>query len=39
MTGFCEHGDEPSGSIKKTGFFDKLSDSFSNNILHQGVSK
>jgi hypothetical protein len=25
MAGFCEHGDEPSGSIKK-GYFDKLSD-------------
>jgi hypothetical protein len=28
MAGFCEHGDEPSGSIKKAGyFFDNLSDS------------
>jgi hypothetical protein len=26
MAGFCEHGDEYSGSIKKVGFFDKLSD-------------
>jgi hypothetical protein len=26
MVGFCEHGDEPSGSIKKAGFFDGLSD-------------
>jgi hypothetical protein len=27
MEGFCEYGDEPSVSIKKTGyFFDKLSD-------------
>jgi len=26
VAGFCEHGDEPSGSIKKVGFFDKLSD-------------
>jgi hypothetical protein len=27
MVGFCEHGDEPSGSIKKAGyFFDKASD-------------
>jgi hypothetical protein len=27
MAGFCEHGNEPSGSIKKAGyFFDKLSD-------------
>jgi hypothetical protein len=41
VAGFGEHDDEPSGSIKKTGFFfDKPSDiSFSNNILHYGVSK
>jgi hypothetical protein len=27
VVGFCEHGDEPKGSIKKAGyFFDKLSD-------------
>jgi hypothetical protein len=26
MAGFCEHGNEPSGSIKKVGFFDRLSD-------------
>jgi hypothetical protein len=26
MAGFCEHGDESWGSIKKSGFFDKLSD-------------
>jgi hypothetical protein len=26
VVGFCEHGDEPSGSVKKVGFFDKLSD-------------
>jgi hypothetical protein len=26
MAGFCEHGDEPSGSIKKAVIFDKLSD-------------
>jgi hypothetical protein len=24
LAGFCEHGDEPSDSIKKAGFFDKL---------------
>jgi hypothetical protein len=24
MASFCEHGNEPSGSIKKAGFFDKL---------------
>jgi hypothetical protein len=26
QAGFCEHGDEPSGFIKKAGFFNKLSD-------------
>jgi hypothetical protein len=27
VAGFCEHGNEPSGSIKKAGyFFDKLND-------------
>jgi hypothetical protein len=27
VTGFCEYANEPSGSIKKAGyFFDKLSD-------------
>jgi hypothetical protein len=26
VVGFCEHGDEPSGSIRKQEFFDKLSD-------------
>jgi hypothetical protein len=26
MAGFCEHGDEPSGSIRMQDFFDKLSD-------------
>jgi len=26
MAGFCEHGDKPSCSVKKSGFFDKLSD-------------
>jgi hypothetical protein len=40
VAGFCEHGDEPSCSIKKAGyFFDKLSVSFSNNVLHHGVSE
>jgi hypothetical protein len=38
VTGFCEHCNEHSGSIKKAGFFDKLTISFSNNILHHGVS-
>jgi hypothetical protein len=27
MAGLCEHGNEPSGSIRKQDFFDKLSDS------------
>jgi hypothetical protein len=26
VAGFCEHGNEHSGSIKKAVFFDKLSD-------------
>jgi hypothetical protein len=26
VAGFCEHGNEHSGSIKKAEFFDKLSD-------------
>jgi hypothetical protein len=26
MVGFCEHGNEPSASMKKAGSFDKLSD-------------
>jgi len=26
MAGFCEHGNEPSVSMKKAGFFYKLSD-------------
>jgi hypothetical protein len=26
VAGFCEHGDESSGSMKKAGFFYKLSD-------------
>jgi hypothetical protein len=40
VVGFCEHGDESSGSIKKARYvFDKPSDSFSNNILLHGVIK
>jgi hypothetical protein len=40
VAGFCEHGNEPSGSVNKAGyFFDKLTISFSSNILHHGVSK
>jgi hypothetical protein len=40
MAGFCEHSDEPSGSIKKVGYFmiSWVTISFSNNILHHGVS-
>jgi hypothetical protein len=26
VAGFCEHGDEPSGSVRKRNFFDELSD-------------
>jgi hypothetical protein len=26
VAGLCEHGDEPSGSIRKGDVFDKLSD-------------
>jgi hypothetical protein len=26
VAGFCEHGNEPSGSIKKNNIFAKLSD-------------
>jgi hypothetical protein len=26
VAGLCEHGNEPSGSIRKQDFFDKLSD-------------
>jgi hypothetical protein len=25
MTGFCEHGDEPSGSVRRQDIFDGLS--------------
>jgi len=39
MVSFCEHGNEPLGSVMKQDFFDKLSDSFSNNILHHEISK
>jgi hypothetical protein len=40
VAGFCEHANEPSGSVKKAGyFFDKLNNIFSNNILHYGVSE
>jgi hypothetical protein len=26
MAGLCEHGNEPSGSVRKKDIFDKLSD-------------
>jgi hypothetical protein len=39
VAGFCEHGNELSGSIRMRDIFDKLSESFSNNILHHEVSK
>jgi hypothetical protein len=41
VAGFCEHGNEPSGSIKKAGLlFDKLRDcQLLKNILHRGVIK
>jgi hypothetical protein len=36
-----EHGDETSGSIKKAGYFltSWVTISFTNNVLHRGVSK
>jgi hypothetical protein len=41
MADFCEHGNEPSGSIKKAGYFltSSVTISFSNNVLHHGISK
>jgi hypothetical protein len=40
MAGLCEHGNEPSCSIRKQDIFDKLNDNLlSTNILHHGVSK
>jgi hypothetical protein len=41
MAGFCEHCDEPSGYIKKAGYFlaSWVTIGFSNNVLHYGVSK
>jgi hypothetical protein len=41
MERFSEHGNEPSGSIKKAGYFltSLVTISFSNNALHHGVSK
>jgi hypothetical protein len=41
VAGFRDHGNEPSGSIKKAGYFltSWVTISFSNNILHHGVSE
>jgi hypothetical protein len=41
VAGFCEHGNELSGSIKKAGHFliSWVTVSFSKNILRHGVSK
>jgi hypothetical protein len=41
MADFCERGNEPSGSIKKAGYFLTVlvTISFSNNDLHHGVSE
>jgi hypothetical protein len=40
VAGVFEHGNEPAGSIKKAGFFltNWVTISFSNNILHHGIS-
>jgi hypothetical protein len=39
VAGFCEHGNEPSGFIKKAGYFltSCVTISFSTNILHHRV--
>jgi hypothetical protein len=41
VTGFSEHGNEPSDSIKKAGYLltSCVTTSFSNNILQHAVSK
>jgi len=41
VAGFCEYGNEPSGSIKDTGYCltIRVTISFSKNVLHHGVSK
>jgi len=40
MAGFCEHDNEPLGSIKKQYFLtSRVTVSFSNNVLHHAVSK
>jgi hypothetical protein len=40
MTGFCEHGNVPSGSIKEAGYFliGRGTIIFPNNVLPHGVS-
>jgi hypothetical protein len=39
VVGFCEHGNEPSVSIKKVGYLLIAEcNRFSNNVLHHGVS-
>jgi len=38
VLGFCEHGNEPSGSIKKDCLTSWVTISFSRNIRHHGVS-
>jgi hypothetical protein len=39
VAGFCEHSNEPSGSIMKAEYFltSRVTISFSNNIIHHGV--
>jgi hypothetical protein len=40
VAGFCEHGNEASDSIKKEYFLTgRVTISFSNNVLHHGVSE
>jgi hypothetical protein len=41
VAGFCEYGNEPSGAIKKGGYYlaDRVTVSFSKNILHHEESK
>jgi len=40
MVGFCEHGNEPAGSMKKGGYCltSSVTNDVSNNVLHHGVS-
>jgi hypothetical protein len=41
VAGFGKHGSKPSGSVKKAGYFltSCVTISFSNNVLHHGVSE